>query len=34
MIDTDNAKSKREFKTVLEYMGDKLDEKKDGKLIA
>lgn len=28
MVDTDNAKSKREFKKLSKHMGDKLDKEK------
>ena len=32
MVDTDNAKSKREFKKLSKCMGDKLDKEK-GRLV-
>ena len=33
MVDTDNAKSKREFKKLSKCMGDKLDKEK-GRYVA
>ena len=33
MVDTDNAKSKREFKKLSKCMGEKLDKEKDGSTL-